>query len=175
MEIITQTNRLIIREFSPDEAPIFLDLMTDTRLTAYLPKRNKEQIIDLFNETLTAYKAGNKLTRWGIFDADDLRFIGMCLLKYEKDDQLKAELGYVVHDQFKGRGVATELSIALVNYGFADMELTDIFAVTSPENIPSQKVLLRAGLTQGPNIERYGMELSYFKITAVEWLNAQTR
>jgi ribosomal-protein-alanine N-acetyltransferase len=175
MTIITQTSRLIIREFLPEEEEAFFALMTDERLTAYLPKRNNEQIHELFSDTLAAYQAGNKLIRWGIFNADDFRFIGMCILKHDAAEPGKAELGYVIHHDFKGMGIATEISKALLTYGFADMELNEIFAVTDKANIPSQKVLLKAGLKQGPDMERHGMMLSFFNITAIDWLNEQKR
>jgi ribosomal-protein-alanine N-acetyltransferase len=169
MQIITQTPRLIIREFSPGEEPLFLKLMTDTRVTDYLPPRNAGEISILFKETLDDYTAGIKLSRWGIFSNDE-SFIGMCLLKYIIDEPRKAELGYVIHDAYKGKGIATELSNALLVYGFEKIQLTTVFAVTDQDNIASQIVLKKAGLKQGDNLVRNGKELAYFALNADEWV-----
>jgi ribosomal-protein-alanine N-acetyltransferase len=175
MSIITQTARLIIRQFLPEEEDVFFELMTDERLTTYLPKRTAGQVRELFKQTLADYNDNIKLTRWGVFSGDDCCFIGLAILKQIPDESQKSELGYVIHCHFKGIGMATELANAMLTYGFAEMELAEIFAVTSEANIPSQKVLQKAGLKQGPNMERGGESLSYFKITATEWLNAHKR
>jgi ribosomal-protein-alanine N-acetyltransferase len=164
MAIIIQTPRIIVREFLPEEKDLFFDLLNDTRINEHLPKRSPEEIREVFIEIISHYLQGIKLTRWGIFDALTGDFIGLGLLKFEADQPGKAELGYVLHLKYHGKGIATELSKALITYGFEKMQLNEIFAVTTHQNIPSQQVLLKAGLVQGPHIERHGLELSFFKI-----------
>ena len=50
--IIAQTPRMLIREFLHEEKEQFFNLMADTRINAYLPKRNDQQLYDLFTETI---------------------------------------------------------------------------------------------------------------------------
>jgi [ribosomal protein S5]-alanine N-acetyltransferase len=168
MAIITQTPRLIIREFLPEEKDLFFDLMTDTRINSQLPKRSPNQIREVFIETISHYLQGFKLSRWGVFDTLTGDFIGLGLLKFEADEPQRAELGYVLHLKYHGKGLATELSKALITYGFEKMQLNEIFAVTTHQNLASQQVLLKAGLVQGPHILRSGLELSFFKIARTE-------
>jgi ribosomal-protein-alanine N-acetyltransferase len=165
MSVIVQTPRIIIREFLPEEKDLFFELMNDIRINQNLPKRNPEQIREVFIETIADYLQGQKLTRWGIFDTLTGDFIGLSLLKYVPEEPHKAELGYVLHLHYHGKGIATELSKALVIYGFDKMHLSEIFAVTTHENIASQRVLLKAGLTQGEHMIRGGLELSFFNIS----------
>lgn len=171
--IIAQTSRLVIRQYSADEEPLFLDILTDKRVTDYLPKRNPEEISKIFNDTLNDYEQDVKLTRWGVFNKADNEFIGFGMLKATTDEPSHAELGYVIHDKFKGMGIATEVAVALLNYGFTTRHLTTIFAVTNQANIPSQKVLLKAGFKQGENILRNDMWLSYFDTHNHNWSNAK--
>jgi ribosomal-protein-alanine N-acetyltransferase len=165
MAIITQSPRIIIREFLPEEKELFLTLMCDTRINAYLPKRSPEKLSEIFVETIADYLQGQKLTRWGIFDVITGDFIGLSLLKYNADEPHKAELGYVLHLQYHGKGLATELSKALITYGFEKRALSEVYAVTDHENIPSQQVLLKAGLIQGEHVIRGQEELSFFSIS----------
>ncbi|WP_157543895.1 GNAT family N-acetyltransferase [Mucilaginibacter paludis] len=171
MKIITRTNRLVIREFLPEEEPLFIELFTDERLTAYLPKRNVDDLKALFKDIIANYTAGIQLTRWAVFTGEDNRFVGLCLLKYIDNEPYNAELGYVLHHEFAGKGMATEISEALLAYGFKERHLAEVFAVTAPANIASQQVLKKVGLVQGGNILRNGEELSYFRIKSWEWLN----
>ena len=55
------------------------------------------------------------------------------------------EIGYSVVHSFKGRGYATELVRALVEYAFATGRVKRIVAHTTPENIGSVKVLEKSG------------------------------
>ena len=63
--IITQTPRLIVREYLPDEEVLFLELLSDPLVTDYLPKRNNDENSKIFQDALADYKKGSKLARWG--------------------------------------------------------------------------------------------------------------
>ena len=169
MPVITSTPRVIIREFLPQEEDLLIGLLTDQRINADLPKRTEDQMREVFRETIADYLQGIKLTRWAIVDALNGDFIGLALLKYVADEPHKAELGYVLHLAHHGKGIATELSKALVVYGFEKAGLAEIFAVTTHRNIPSQNVLLKTGLVQGEHVFRHDQELSFFKLSREEY------
>ena len=164
MPIITQTPRLIVREYLPDEEVLFLELLSDPLVTDYLPKRNNDENSKIFQDALADYKKGSKLARWGVFDAANGDFIGFGMLKNTEEQPSSAELGYVIHDRLKGQGIATELAKALVEYGFKKINLNLIFAVTDKANTPSQKVLMKTGFVQGEDIIRNERCLSYFQM-----------
>lgn len=167
--IITQSPRITIRQFLPKEEDLFLELLTDKRLTDYLPKRTLEDNRVIFRDTLVDYTNNIKLTRWGIFNNEDNEFIGFALLKAIENEPHRSELGYVIHHKFKGQGIATEVAELLLNYGFVKMNLLEIYAVTDQENIASQRVLIKAGMQPGDLYMRNGQWLSYFKIEAAQW------
>jgi RimJ/RimL family protein N-acetyltransferase len=54
-------------------------------------------------------------------------------------------LGYALLPRWWGRGYATEIALALVEIGFSTLECASLAAVTLPENVPSQRVLAKAG------------------------------
>ena len=168
MYIIAQTARLTIRQFLSEEEHLFVGLLSDERVTPYLPKRDSGENRKIFHDTLNDYRNEVKFTRWGIFNMTG-DYIGFGMLKSSEQDPNMAELGYVIAPQFKGAGIATEMATALINYGFNEAGLTEIFAVTVPANLASQKVLLKTGLTPGKDIMRNGIWLSYYKITAEGW------
>ncbi|MEV6967835.1 GNAT family N-acetyltransferase [Hamadaea sp. NPDC051192] len=59
-----------------------------------------------------------------------------------------AELGYVVHPDYWGRGVATQAALLMVRLGFDELGLTRIYAVFSMDNPASVRVVEKAGLRQ---------------------------
>jgi RimJ/RimL family protein N-acetyltransferase len=63
-------------------------------------------------------------------------------------------LGYWLGQPFWGRGDAREAVVAIIDYGFRVLGLTEIRASTDPANTPSQRVLLACGLQPMGEIAR---------------------
>jgi ribosomal-protein-alanine N-acetyltransferase len=164
MNIIAQTPRLLIREFTANDEALSLLMDEDERLTQYVKKRTPAEAKQVFKDTLKDYKNKTGLGRWGIFNIADNDFIGVCMLKPSESDPNSIELGYRLHLKYWGKGIATELSEALINYGFNKISLTEICAVTHPQNAASQKVLLKAGFERCGEAFWYGEDLPLFKV-----------
>jgi ribosomal-protein-alanine N-acetyltransferase len=164
MNIIIKTPRFIIREFMPEEEALLLDLYRDERVTPSITKRTDEDTRQKFAEALKGYENASGLGRWGVFNPENNDFIGVCSLKPADSDSKRIELGYVLHPNYWGRGLATELAKALIFYGFEDKGLTEICACTLHDNLASQKVLLKAGLVRHGTIFWHGADLPFFKI-----------
>ena len=56
------------------------------------------------------------------------------------------EIGYSIVPEFRGRGYATEVAQALIDYAFSHPEVSAVAAHTGVGNIGSIKVLERAGM-----------------------------
>ncbi len=72
---------------------------------------------------------------------------GLVHLDYN-DQQPDIEIGYDLLKAYWGKGYATELAKALIDWGFKRLSIDRIVAVTRPNNILSQKVLQKAGMQQ---------------------------
>jgi [ribosomal protein S5]-alanine N-acetyltransferase len=57
------------------------------------------------------------------------------------------EIGYILHPDYWGNGIGTLLGNALVEKGFSELNLHKISATCDPQNISSQKVLTKIGMT----------------------------
>lgn len=60
----------------------------------------------------------------------------------------EVEVGYGFYQPYWGRGLATEVTKALLQLGRRHLGLDSIVAVTSPANLASQHVLRKAGLAR---------------------------
>ena len=164
MTIITQTPRIIIREFLPDELETYLNHFNDERVIEHIPKRTRDERITIFNIALSEYTGSKTKGIWGMFYADSDEFIGSCLLRPFGDTSDKLELGYSLDHKDWGKGLASEMAKAMVNYGFSDSAITEIVACTTVENIPSQRVLENAGLKRDGNLLRGELDLPFFSL-----------
>ena len=75
------------------------------------------------------------------------RMAGRCVLRHldvEGTDEI--ELGYGFHTQYWGWGLATEIAAELLRLGRTELKRQSLVAITRPENLGSQRVLIKTGL-----------------------------
>ena len=163
MSPIVQTPVFIIRLFKAEEEEPYLSLFNDERVTLYLPNRSREELISVFREHLA--ETPDSITgRWGIFNKADGDFIGMCLLRPFDDESGSIELGYVLHHNYWGKGIASAMAATLLAWAGKIKPDAQFVAVTDIENIPSQRVLEKAGMQRSGNYLRHGDELALFEM-----------
>ncbi|WP_284463754.1 GNAT family N-acetyltransferase [Chryseobacterium sp.] len=152
---------IIIREFTPQEFSLFLALFDNINVTRYLPYKTPEEYKEMFEKALANYKEG-ELSRWGIFDAQNNNFVGMCLARVFLDNPDQTEIGYTLDENYWGKGIGTKVCKALTQHSLSLNEKKDIVAVTDLDNIGSQKVLMKSGFNRIENLIREDSELAYF-------------
>jgi len=77
---------------------------------------------------------------------DDRTFGALCL--YLDERGLEAELGFVLHPDFWGQGLATEAAAALMAWGFDRLNLERIWATCDTRNEASVRVLEKIGMVR---------------------------
>lgn len=161
---------MIIREFLPDELEIYLDHFNDDRVTVHLPKRSREDRVAIFNIAQQNYADSKTRGIWGMFDADTGDFIGSCLLRPFDGEYTIMELGYSTELKYWGRGLGTEMAEAIIEHGFTDPAVNEIVAVTTVDNVASQRVLEKAGLIREGNLRRGEDDLAFFSLKRSSFL-----
>lgn len=89
---------------------------------------------------------------------------GRCVLRHldvEGTDEI--ELGYGLHTQYWGRGLATEIATELLRLGRTELKRTSLVAITRPENVGSQRVLIKTGLIYERDITHDGMRHQLYR------------
>jgi ribosomal-protein-alanine N-acetyltransferase len=164
MTIIAQTNRLTIREFLPTDLETYLHHFTDDRVIVHLPKRSREERITIFNNALNQYPITKTAGIWGIYNKANGEFMGSCLLRPFENETGVLELGYSLDYKYWGQGIATEMANAIIAHGLNDNNIADIVAVTTLGNIPSQRVIEKAGLKRVDDLVRSNEVLAFFRL-----------
>jgi len=164
MQTIVDTPRLYIREFNPEEEYLYLHLYADTSVTLFINERSATERKKRFAEGLARYNDGSGLARWAIFNQADNDFVGACRLEPGKQNNRCVELGYVLHQKYWGKGIASELVRNLVDYAFTKTDAAEITAFTHLSNFASQKVLEKTGFKRQENVINNGEELAFFSL-----------
>ena len=151
MEIVTQTERLVLRRFTRNDPELLVELDSDPAVMRHLTGGRTTPRIRVETAILPAMlRDYDRHPGFGAFATHtkaDGAFIGWCMLLPEEGGRPgEAELGYRLRKAAWGNGYAAEGSRALIDYGFADRGLTRIFAETMAVNTQSRRVMEKAGL-----------------------------
>jgi [ribosomal protein S5]-alanine N-acetyltransferase len=145
MQIILQTPRLYLRQFTEADAPLLYHLNTQPDVLKYIPEpvlTSEEHAKEvLSNIILPQYK--NNLGRWAVHVKENDEFIGWCGLKLVDGE---IDLGYRFLPKDWGKGYATEVAKATRLYGHQNLQLEKIIAHAHIDNIASQNVLTKIGM-----------------------------
>jgi RimJ/RimL family protein N-acetyltransferase len=84
---------------------------------------------------------------------------GDCVLFWRSEEHQQGEIGYTFNPAYHGHGFATETVRALLRLGFGDLRLHRIIGRCDARNLPSARVMERAGMRQ----EAHLVENEYIK------------
>jgi len=150
MKIITQTERLYLREFNSKDATHFYNLNLDEAVLRYTGDYVFKSVnsAEYFLKNYNQYQLHN-MGRWAVCDKNTDEFLGWCGLKFHPNSKINTqfvEVGYRFLKKNWNKGYATESCIATIDYGFNQLKLKMIFAHAHINNLPSHNVLKKCGL-----------------------------
>lgn len=148
------SRRLVLRQFTADDADLLIELDSDPAVMRFLtggePSMTDDEVRDqVIPNLLAAYERWDG--RFGLFAgyekaSDD--FIGWFCLRPEREGPLdEVELGYRLRRDAWGKGYATELSEALVDKGFSELGVHTVWGETMALNVASQQVMTKVGMS----------------------------
>jgi [ribosomal protein S5]-alanine N-acetyltransferase len=160
--IVFETERLIVRHYTEADADDFFLLNSDPEVMRYIrPVKSREDTDLFFAEVIQYSKDNPAYGRMAVNEKLSNIFVGsFAVIPLEKTNHM--QLGYSLLPAYWGKGFATELTKAGLNYIFTQTNLEEIFGVTESENADSQKVLLKSGFIHHSNVMEGTKELHRF-------------
>ena len=154
MNVIIETDRLLLRTFTVDDAVLIYDLNLDPEVTRYTgdPVRDIDHAKEILEQVILPQYVLYNHGRWAVHVKPALEFIGWCGLKCRPETCLtgrqgnEIDLGYRFLKPSWGKGYATEAAYACLKYGFEKLDLQRIVGRAMPENTASLKVLKKCGM-----------------------------
>ncbi len=102
---------------------------------------------------------------WMLRDEATAVVIGRAILRHlDVGGVDEVETGYGFMPDYWGRGLATEIARACLRIGFNQLGLASIVAVTTPGNLASQRVMVKAGLAYERDIIHAAISHQLYRI-----------
>lgn len=164
MENLITTERLLIREFKLDDAPFVFDLLNSPTWIQYIGDRQIHDLEAAKNYLRNGPIASYQKHGFGLFMVlleKERAPIGTCGL-LQRTCLDFPDIGFALMPKYEGQGLAYEAASAIVEYAEKKLQLPELYGVTSKDNVRSQKLLIKIGLTFSHNIDWQGEQAMLF-------------
>ena len=147
MRIIT--DRLVLREFVADDSPNVLAYQRDPRYLRFYSWTDRAEsdarnFVQMFLDWQT--QQPRRRFQLAITLPASGQLMGNCGIRPKPENDWEADIGYELSPEHWGQGYATEAALAMVEFGFRELEMHRVSSWCIADNAASARVLERVGL-----------------------------
>jgi RimJ/RimL family protein N-acetyltransferase len=150
---VIETARLILRPPQDRDRDALAAINGDPRVGAWLASTLSREESDALVDKVCAHITEHGWGFWAVERKGDAAVIGMTGLISMSEDLPPGpavEVGWRLSPDTWGQGYATEGAQAALDWGFAELKLPEVIAITARTNLRSQAVMRRVGMTPEP-------------------------
>ncbi len=156
MAVELQTPRVLLRAWREGDLEPWVALNSDAENLRFFPRlysaeesrASHTRIRDLLNE--------NSFGLWAAEERSSGQFMGFVGLARQEIPGVSFmpchEIGWRLDKKYWGKGYATEAAQVVLNFGFGEVGLKEIFSFTAAQNLPSINVMRKIGLHERPEL-----------------------
>ncbi|WP_088013924.1 GNAT family N-acetyltransferase [Gottfriedia acidiceleris] len=144
-----ETNRLILRKLTKDDIEEMFLYGSNEEVSKYVSWETHKTLSDtkkFIDFVLNKYE-NSQVALWGIQYKGNGKLIGTIDFVWWDQKHKIGEIGYVISQDYWGKGIMTEAAKEVIKFGFDEMELIRIQARCFVENIGSSRVMEKVGMS----------------------------
>jgi ribosomal-protein-alanine N-acetyltransferase len=149
-----ELRRIRLRRPALSDAEAIFEYGSDPEVARYAdwPARtNVDQVVQSLRGRAAQWESGEEFS-WVITLRGEDRAIGGIACHMQSDS---AEIGFLLHRRYWGQGLATEAARGVVEWLLSIPSIHEIWATCDTQNLPSQRVLEKVGLTRQATLHNW--------------------
>ena len=170
MNLILETDRLILRQMLLSDAEALFEMDSNPKVHQYLWNKPLTDIseVNSYVKLVRAQYIQNNIGRFVVILKETNKLIGWAGLKYNTEMANNKvgfyDIGYRLNEKFWGKGYASEASFAWLDYGFDVMKIKIMEAAAHKENIASNRILQKIGLKMTEQYMEVGVSWNWYEL-----------
>lgn len=152
-----ETERLVLREITMDDAEAIFSCFSNENVTQYYGQetlkniKQAEEFVEFFSNSFKEKRG----VRWGVERKGTQGLIGTIGFNAWSPKHKRAEIGYEIHPEQWKKGFAYEAIVKVIQYGLDELQLNRIGAVVFLDNEASNKLLTKVGFQKEGILKDY--------------------
>lgn len=170
MEIMLETERLILRPIKMDDAEALFEMDSNPKVHLYLGNEPLTDIEDCYGyiKSIKSQYIQNGIGRFVIVLKESTEVIGWAGLKFITEEENGHnnfhDIGYRLQEKHWRKGYALEAATAWLEYGFNEMKIPAIYASAHADNVGSNAILQKIGLHQKNKYLHYDIPCYWYEL-----------
>ena len=170
MNLILETDRLILREMKLSDAEALFEMDSNPMVHQYLWNKPLTDISEVHSyiKLVRAQYLQNNIGRFVVILKETNELMGWAGLKFNTEivnNKINFyDIGYRLNEKFWGKGYASEASYAWMDYGFKVMKIKIMEAAAHTENIASNRILQKIGLKMTETYLEDGVSWNWYEL-----------
>ncbi|MDA3886583.1 MAG: GNAT family N-acetyltransferase [Candidatus Delongbacteria bacterium] len=153
---VIESERLFLRKIIESDSEAMLFLRSEKTVNKYNDTPEEKKIKSLSDaikwvKKVDEYIEKNEGILWGITFKNDPRLIGTIGIGNFSNENKTAEVGFELDPKFHSKGIMSETLKKIIDFGFIELKLDKIEAITHTENESAKKLLDRNGFSLNEN------------------------
>jgi RimJ/RimL family protein N-acetyltransferase len=147
------TDRLLLRRWRPEDRAPFAALNADPEVMEHFPARLTRAESDALVDRIEAGFAGHGFGLWAVevqATGEFIGFTGLSVPSFDAPFTPAVEVGWRLARPAWGHGYASEAARRALAAAFSTYGLAEVVSFTSVDNVRSQAVMRRIGMTHNP-------------------------
>ncbi|MEO8087228.1 MAG: GNAT family N-acetyltransferase [Bacteroidota bacterium] len=157
---VLETERLILREMTMDDAPVLFEMRTHPLMNRYTDRakmKTMEEAEQKMKTIIEMVESRNGIA-WAIELKESKKQIGDISFWRLIKEHYRAEIGYALLPEYWEKGIMSEAARCAIDYGFSMLNFHSIEANVNPNNVASMKLLEKMNFVR----EAYFRENYYY-------------
>ncbi|MDO8908013.1 MAG: GNAT family N-acetyltransferase [Pseudohongiella sp.] len=184
--VTMNTGRLILRQWKPEDVPVFADMNEDPEVMKYFPGPLSRQQSEGWAENCRQMLGKQGWGLWAVevrASEDFIGFVGLHAPTIDLPFNPCVEIGWRLKRSAWGKGYATEAARECLRIGFEQLGLNEIVSFTSIVNTPSFAVMERLGMKRDPDSFQHPSvppghilrEHCVYRLSRLDWMQSGTK
>ena len=170
MDLIIETERLLLRELRICDAAAFFAMDTNPNDHRYLwnkPTQKIDETLEIIEFVRKQY-IDNGIGRFAIISKETNDFMGWAGLKFNTEMVNNKtnfyDIGYRLDEKFWGKGYASEASFAWLQYAFETLKIKTLEAAAHADNLASNIILQKIGMQMTEQYQEEGVSWNWYQL-----------
>lgn len=169
--------RIVLRPVKMSDAEAMFAYTSKPDVVRFITLPVSESV-EQTRQGIADYFEVSPLGKYGLALKDSGEFMGTLDIRVDAVNK-SAELGYALNPEFQGHGYMSEAVDLLLDLGFKELGLERIFAMCAAQNTPSERVMIRAGMTYEGTLRKASfhkdmfLDMKYYSILREEYFAAK--
>jgi len=156
-EVLAETERLILRNWRPEDRPVYLAVCNTEAVTKHLGGPSSEEEIDAAFGRIATSQKEQGFSFWAVERKSDGVLLGYCGLRICDDAKRpvygEVEIGWRLREDAWGLGYAKEAAQAAFDWAWANLDANRVVSFTVPANEPSWRLMERLGMARRQDLD----------------------